>query len=149
MQIGREWWAMGKGQVFLVFLSSLSSISKYIFLILSPFLSLSEKDLLLLHQGNHILSGPNGVLDLGVYVMPIFHFQSPSLLMLSLYPLTLPNLYFILWSCMGRAWWAAVYGVTQSRTWLNWLSSSSSSSGTLVPQPEIDPMLPWSGNTES
>ena len=26
----------------------------------------------------------------------------------------------------GRAWWAAVYGVTQSRTWLKWLSSSSS-----------------------
>ena len=23
------------------------------------------------------------------------------------------------------AWWAAVYGVTQSRTWLKWLSSSS------------------------
>ena len=27
-----------------------------------------------------------------------------------------------------RAWWAAVYGVTQSRTRLKWLSSSSSSS---------------------
>ena len=27
------------------------------------------------------------------------------------------------------AWWAAVYGVTQSRTWLKWLSSSSSSLG--------------------
>ena len=26
----------------------------------------------------------------------------------------------------GGAWWAAVYGVTQSRTWLRWLSSSSS-----------------------
>ena len=26
-----------------------------------------------------------------------------------------------------RAWWAAVYGVARSRTWLNWLSSSSSS----------------------
>ena len=25
------------------------------------------------------------------------------------------------------AWWAAVYGVTQSQTWLKWLSSSSSS----------------------
>ena len=25
----------------------------------------------------------------------------------------------------GGAWWAAVYGVAQSRTWLNWLSSSS------------------------
>ena len=35
-------------------------------------------------------------------------------------------------SCMenprdGGAWWAAVYGVTQSRTRLKWLSSSSSS----------------------
>ena len=28
----------------------------------------------------------------------------------------------------GRAWWAAVYGVAQSRTRLKWLSSSSSSS---------------------
>ena len=28
----------------------------------------------------------------------------------------------------GRAWWAATYGVAQSRTWLKWLSSSSSSS---------------------
>ena len=27
----------------------------------------------------------------------------------------------------GRAWWAAVYGVAQSRTWLKWLSRSSSS----------------------
>ena len=27
----------------------------------------------------------------------------------------------------GEVWWAAVYGVTQSRTWLRWLSSSSSS----------------------
>ena len=27
----------------------------------------------------------------------------------------------------GRAWWAAVYGVTQSQTRLKWLSSSSSS----------------------
>ena len=26
----------------------------------------------------------------------------------------------------GRAWWAAVYGVAQSRTWLKRLSSSSS-----------------------
>ena len=25
----------------------------------------------------------------------------------------------------GGAWWAAVYGVTQSQTWLKWLSSSS------------------------
>ena len=28
----------------------------------------------------------------------------------------------------GGAWWAPVYGVSQSRTWLKWLSSSSSSS---------------------
>ena len=27
----------------------------------------------------------------------------------------------------GGAWWAAVYGVAQGRTWLKWLSSSSSS----------------------
>ena len=25
----------------------------------------------------------------------------------------------------GGAWWAAIYGVSQSRTWLKWLSSSS------------------------
>ena len=40
-------------------------------------------------------------------------------------------------SCMqnprdGGAWWAAVYGVTQSRTWLKRLSSSSSSSSSKV-----------------
>ena len=28
----------------------------------------------------------------------------------------------------GGAWWAAIYGVTQVRTWLKWLSCSSSSS---------------------
>ena len=28
------------------------------------------------------------------------------------------------------AWWAAVYGVAQSQTWLKWVSSSSSSSST-------------------
>ena len=38
-------------------------------------------------------------------------------------------------SCLGNprdrgAWWAAVYGVTQSRTWLKWLSSNSSNSFT-------------------
>ena len=32
----------------------------------------------------------------------------------------------------GGAWWAAVYGVTQSRTWLKRLSSSSSSFRVLV-----------------
>ena len=31
----------------------------------------------------------------------------------------------------GGAWWAAVYGVTQSRTWLKWFSNSSSSSSHL------------------
>ena len=31
----------------------------------------------------------------------------------------------------GGAWWAAVYGVTQSQTRLKWLSSSSSSSATV------------------
>ena len=30
------------------------------------------------------------------------------------------------------AWWAAVYGVAQSQTWLKWLSSSSSSSMSFV-----------------
>ena len=30
------------------------------------------------------------------------------------------------------AWWAAVYGVAQSRTWLKWLSSSSSNLFTAV-----------------
>ena len=30
----------------------------------------------------------------------------------------------------GEAWWAAIYGITQSRTRLKWLSSSSSSSST-------------------
>ena len=30
----------------------------------------------------------------------------------------------------GGAWWAAVYGVAQSRTWLKWHSSSSSSIST-------------------
>ena len=32
----------------------------------------------------------------------------------------------------GRAWWAAVYGVAQSRTRLKWLSSSSSSSSNFI-----------------
>ena len=32
----------------------------------------------------------------------------------------------------GGAWWGAVYGVTQSQTWLKWLSSSSSSRGVTV-----------------
>ena len=32
----------------------------------------------------------------------------------------------------GGAWWAAIYGVAQNRTWLKWLSSSSSSSKGLL-----------------
>ena len=32
----------------------------------------------------------------------------------------------------GGAWWAAVYGVAQSWTWLKWLSSSSGSSNSHV-----------------
>ena len=36
-----------------------------------------------------------------------------------------PLQYFCLENPMdGRAWWAAIYGVTQSQTWLKWLSSS-------------------------
>ena len=31
------------------------------------------------------------------------------------------------WARDGGAWWAAIYGVAQSQTWLKWLSSSSSS----------------------
>ena len=34
------------------------------------------------------------------------------------------------------AWWAAVYGVTQSRTWLKWLSSSSRVGWQWVRNPE-------------
>ena len=41
----------------------------------------------------------------------------------------LPTPMFLPGKSQGRgAWWAAVYGVTQSRTRLKWLSSSSSSS---------------------
>ena len=32
----------------------------------------------------------------------------------------------------GRAWWAAIYGVTQSRTWLKWLNSSSRTTNTFA-----------------
>ena len=50
----------------------------------------------------------------------------------------------------GRAWWAAVYRVTQSRTRLKQLSSSSSSSsgwdsGFLLLRPRFNP---WSGNCD-
>ena len=34
----------------------------------------------------------------------------------------------------GEAWWAAVYGVAQSQTWLKWLSSSSSHTDPLLYQ---------------
>ena len=49
------------------------------------------------------------------------------------------------WSCLenprdGGAWWAAVYGVAQSRTRLKRLSSSSSSSKNYI---EISPMVQW------
>ena len=39
----------------------------------------------------------------------------------------------------GGAWWAAVYGITQSRTRLKWLSSSTARK-ILAPQPGIKPM---------
>ena len=40
----------------------------------------------------------------------------------------------------GGAWWAAVYGVAQSQTWLKWLSSSSSKTcRILVPRSGIKP----------
>ena len=40
-----------------------------------------------------------------------------------------PTAVFLPGESQGRgAWWAAVYGITQSQTWLKWLSSSSSSS---------------------
>ena len=43
----------------------------------------------------------------------------------------------------GGAWWAAVSGVAQSRTWLKWLSSSSSSIYMSIPiSPSIPPSLP-------
>ena len=35
------------------------------------------------------------------------------------------------------AWWAAIYGVTQSRTWLKWLSSSSRVSPMILPSPVL------------
>ena len=37
-----------------------------------------------------------------------------------------PTPVFLPWESQGRgAWWAAIYGVAQSWTWLKWLSSSS------------------------
>ena len=44
-----------------------------------------------------------------------------------------PTPVFLLGESQGwGAWWAAVYGVAQSRTWLKWLSSSSSSSSLVL-----------------
>ena len=43
----------------------------------------------------------------------------------------------------GGAWWAAVYGVTKSRTRLKWLSSSSSQSRPILCNP-MDCSLPGS-----
>ena len=42
----------------------------------------------------------------------------------------------------GGAWWAAVYGVAQSRTWLKWLSSSSSLPPGDLPYPGTKPSSP-------
>ena len=42
----------------------------------------------------------------------------------------------------GGAWWAAVYGVAQSQTWLKWLSSSSTSSRDTWSKPDTVPLLP-------
>ena len=41
----------------------------------------------------------------------------------------------------GGAWWAAVYGVTQSRTRRKWLSSSSSSTSSLLFLSKFNPYL--------
>ena len=42
----------------------------------------------------------------------------------------------------GWAWWAAVYGITQSQTWLKWLSSSSSNSVYKLSK-QGDNIQPW------
>ena len=41
----------------------------------------------------------------------------------------------------GGVWWAAIYGVTQSRTRLKWLSSSSSSIHSILPSHHWQAML--------
>ena len=62
----------------------------------------------------------------------------------------------------GEGWWAAIYGATQSRTWLKWLSSSSSSSSQVAGSgrgdvchfwlsrafPRLDPLELCSGDHE-
>ena len=53
-----------------------------------------------------------------------------------------PTPVFLPGESQGRgAWWAAVYGVTQSRTWLKRLSSSSSSS--MEKQRPLEKQRPW------
>jgi len=47
---------------------------------------------------------------------------------------------FLPWESQGQgSWWAAVYGVAQSRTWLKWLSSSSNHDvdGRVAPVPLV------------
>ena len=48
----------------------------------------------------------------------------------------------------GGAWWAAIYGVAQSRTRLKWLSSSSSSSVSdkMILQPLHSKYGPWNSS---
>ena len=43
----------------------------------------------------------------------------------------------------GRAWWAAVYGVTQSRTRLKWLSSRIRVALRKRPKEELGILIPW------
>ena len=43
----------------------------------------------------------------------------------------------------GGAWWAAVYVVAQSRTWLKWLSSSSSRAGIRATSLANRALVPW------
>ena len=45
----------------------------------------------------------------------------------------------------GGAWWAAVCGVAQSRTWLKWLSSSSSSMALWEERPWLFPLVHSAG----
>ena len=47
----------------------------------------------------------------------------------------------------GGAWWDAVYGVTQSRTWMKQLSSSSSSSSSMQTIGKIK-LMKWEWNKE-
>ena len=49
----------------------------------------------------------------------------------------------------GGAWWAAVYGVPQSQTWLKRLSSSSSSKGDIELQVRVKKFLLYQSSTTS